>query len=104
MLVLTRKIGEKIIIGDNIFLTIIDIKGDQVQLGLDAPREISIHREEVFLEIQEENKRAQASKDFDIDSIDKLLEEKKRRDAKIDEKRVQTKRGRPNRSEGENKD
>lgn len=92
MLVLTRKIGEKIIIGDNIFLTIIDIKGDQVQLGLDAPREISIHREEVFLEIQEENKRAQASKDFDIDTIDKLLEEKKRRDSKTDEKKAQKRR------------
>ncbi len=99
MLVLTRKIGEKIIIGDNIFLTIIDIKGDQVQLGLDAPREISIHREEVFLEIQEENKRAQASKDFDIDTIDKLLEEKKRRDTKTDEKKVQKRKDRVDRSD-----
>ncbi len=104
MLVLTRKIGEKIIIGDNIFLTVIDIKGDQVQLGLDAPREISIHREEVFLEIQEENKRAQASKKFDIDTIDKLLAEKKQRDAKTDGKKIQTKRGRLNLPEDKNKD
>lgn len=69
MLVLARKKGQSIIIGDNIEVSIIDIQGDQVRLGIDAPKNISIHRKEIFIEIQEENKKAantnvEALKDF----------------------------------------
>ena len=55
MLVLTRKKEQSIVINDNIEVTIVDIQGDQVRLGINAPRHISIHRKEVYLEIQEEN-------------------------------------------------
>jgi carbon storage regulator len=61
MLVLTRKVDESIIIGDNIKITVVDIRGDQAKIGIEAPREISVHREEVYLEIQEENRRAAMS-------------------------------------------
>lgn len=52
MLVLSRKKDEKIIIGDNITIMIVDIQGDKVRLGIDAPREVSVHREEVYQAIQ----------------------------------------------------
>ena len=58
MLVLTRKKEQSIIINDDIEITVLDIQGDQVRIGINAPKNISIHRKEVFLEIQEENKRA----------------------------------------------
>ena len=55
MLVLSRKKDEKIIIGDNIKVMIIEIRGDKVRLGIDAPKEIPVHREEVYEAIQREN-------------------------------------------------
>ncbi len=61
MLALTRKVGESIVIGDNVEITVIAVTGDQIKLGIDAPRSISIHRKEIFLQIQEENKAAAAA-------------------------------------------
>ncbi|MCX7923039.1 MAG: carbon storage regulator CsrA [Clostridia bacterium] len=58
MLVLTRRKGQSIIIGDNIEITIVDIQGEQIRLGIEAPKNVSIHRKEIFLEIQQENIRA----------------------------------------------
>jgi len=58
MLVLTRKKNESIVIGDNIEISIIEISGDQVRLGIRAPKSVSIHRKEIFEEIQSENKKA----------------------------------------------
>lgn len=58
MLVLTRKKDQTIVINDNIEITVLDIQGDQVRIGINAPRSVSIHRKEVFLEIQQENKKA----------------------------------------------
>jgi carbon storage regulator len=62
VLVLTRKKEQTIIIGDNIEVTIVDIQGDQVRIGINAPKNITIHRKEVYLEIQDENRRAAAFK------------------------------------------
>jgi carbon storage regulator len=58
MLVLSRQRDESIIIGDNIVVTIVDIRGDKVRLGIDAPTEIPVHRREVYEAIQRENLRA----------------------------------------------
>jgi len=58
MLVLSRQRDESIVIGDNIVVTIVDIRGDKVRLGIDAPTEITVHRREVYEAIQRENLRA----------------------------------------------
>lgn len=58
MLVLTRKVGESIMIGDGIEVKVISIDGDQVKLGIEAPRHIKVYRQEVFEAIQSENKAA----------------------------------------------
>lgn len=55
MLVLTRRIGERLIIGDDIVITIARCRGNQVNIGIDAPKEVSVHREEVYDRIQWHN-------------------------------------------------
>ena len=58
MLVLSRHRDESIMIGDDVVVTIVDIRGDKVRLGIDAPQSIPVHRQEVYEAIQRENKRA----------------------------------------------
>jgi carbon storage regulator len=58
MLVLSRQRDESIMIGDNIVVTIVDIRGDKVRLGINAPTEIPVHRQEIYEAIQRENRRA----------------------------------------------
>jgi carbon storage regulator len=58
MLVLSRQRDESIVIGDNIVVTIVDVRGDKVRLGIEAPREVSVHRREVYEAIQRENQQA----------------------------------------------
>ena len=60
MLVLTRRTNQSIMIGQDVTVTVLEIRGDQVRLGIRAPREVSVHREEVFAEIRRENQRASA--------------------------------------------
>lgn len=58
MLVLTRKAGQNLVIGDNITVKILEIKGDTIKLGIEAPREVTVHRQEVFEAIKQANKAA----------------------------------------------
>jgi carbon storage regulator len=58
MLVLSRQRDESIIIGDNVVVTVVDVRGDKVKLGITAPREVSVHRQEVYEAIQRENRQA----------------------------------------------
>ncbi len=78
MLVLTRKLGEVIRIGDNIIITVVEIDGRNVKMGITAPRNVSVHREEVYQRILEENKAAaQGSQTRDIAQIATFLKEQK---------------------------
>lgn len=61
MLVLTRKAGQNLIIGDNITIKILDVKGDTVRIGIDAPKEVAVHRQEVYEAIRQANKGAALS-------------------------------------------
>jgi carbon storage regulator len=70
MLVLSRQRDESIIIGDNVQITIVDIRGDKVRLGIQAPPEISVHRKEVFDAIQRENRKAAGLGTEDVPAAD----------------------------------
>jgi carbon storage regulator len=63
MLVLTRKTGESIVIGDQIVVTVLEVRNDQVRIGIEAPRSVQVHREEVVRRVQGENVAAAASVD-----------------------------------------
>lgn len=71
VLALSRRKDEAIIINDNIEIKVIDIKGDQVKLGISAPKSVPIYRKEVYVQIKDANKESLAS--IDVDSIKKFL-------------------------------
>lgn len=75
MLILTRKLGESVTIGDDIKITILGVRGRQVRLGIIAPHKVAIHREEIYFKIQEENRRAVDSTVNEVVSIAQLWEE-----------------------------
>ena len=77
MLILTRKLGESITIGDDIKIQILEIKGKQVRIGIDAPRKYSIHREEIYQRIQEENKLAAHHSPLSLKSLTDIWKKKK---------------------------
>ena len=58
MLVLSRRVGESLVIGDNVVVTVLEVRGDMIRIGIDAPREVKVHRSEVFQAIEEANKAA----------------------------------------------
>ncbi len=69
MLVLSRHRDESIMIGDNVMITIVDIRGDKVRLGIDAPQEIPVHRQEVYEAIKRENQKASRIDPSEISDI-----------------------------------
>jgi len=63
VLVLSRRVGESVMIGSNVRVTVVEARGDQIRLGIDAPRSIAVHREEVFRQVQDANAAAAATTD-----------------------------------------
>ncbi len=79
MLVLTRKSGEGIRIGDDIRIVVVDIKDNQVKLGIDAPQTLMVHRDEIYMRIQEENIRAADLSPAELTgALDRIIRKKKK--------------------------
>ncbi len=76
MLILTRRLGESITIGDNIRISVLGVSGRQVRIGIDAPSDVVVHREEVYVRIQEENRRAAQVMKKDLSSVVSLTKDK----------------------------
>jgi carbon storage regulator len=70
MLILTRRVGERITIGDSIVMTVLEVKGRQVRVGIEAPAGMVVHREEVYQRIQEENQQASA---VDVQDVERAV-------------------------------
>ncbi len=77
MLILTRKPGESITIGDDIKIQVIEIKGKQARLGIDAPKNYVIHREEIYVRIQEENKHCLDNPQVSLNDITDYFKQKR---------------------------
>ena len=78
MLILTRKIGEVICIGDTIFITIVEVKGNQIRIGIDAPKTMRVFRKEIYDQIQAENKAA-ASAEGSLESLSAVMKHQERK-------------------------
>ncbi|HRF59094.1 MAG TPA: carbon storage regulator CsrA [Fimbriimonadaceae bacterium] len=66
MLVLTRKVNQSIIIGDDVEVVVLEVRGEQVRLGIKAPKSVTVHRKEIYDQIQEENRQASQVRSEDI--------------------------------------
>lgn len=77
MLILTRKHNESIMVGDNIEIVVLEIKGDQIKLGVQAPKNVKVYRGEVYKEIQGENKEAANTINANLAEIGKLFNKNK---------------------------
>jgi len=74
MLILARRIGESIMVGDQVQISVVDIKGDQVKLGIKAPTQVKVYRSEVYAAIQEENRAASPASPGSLPVLDKLVQ------------------------------
>ncbi len=73
MLILARRIGESIMVGDQVEISVVDIKGDQVKLGIKAPTQVKVYRREVYAAIQEENRAAAAAAPESLPKLEGLV-------------------------------
>ena len=80
MLILTRKLGERITIGDDITITLLEIKGAQVKIGIKAPKSISIHRQEIYERIRKENLSSSAASTSDLSAAISIFRNNKPKD------------------------
>jgi carbon storage regulator len=76
VLILTRRIGESLMVGDDVSISVLGVKGNQVRIGIDAPKDVAVHREEIYLKIQSEKSQGEKSNDLedevDGNSIDRV--------------------------------
>jgi carbon storage regulator len=73
VLVLTRRPGESVMVGDDVVITVLDVRGDVVRLGIKAPRSIQVHREEVYQELQRANREAASPSDVAVRALSQML-------------------------------
>lgn len=83
MLILTRKCGQKLIIADNIELTVVECSRDQVKIGIEAPKDIFVYREEIYRQIREANKNSNIASNRTMDALQNLLEPSQKTDKKL---------------------
>lgn len=109
MLILTRKLGESITIGDDIKVTVLGVFGRQVRIGIEAPSKVVVHREEIYVKIQQENRKAASSVKQDLAGVMKILKDKltgevgrKKKSADIKYKKSGKKNSRGTRKGGRN--
>jgi carbon storage regulator len=76
MLVLTRRAGESVVIGDDIVITVLEARGDVIRLGINAPRDVQVHREEVYKELRAANRAAASPTDAAVRAITEMLNDK----------------------------
>ena len=88
MLILTRRIGESIIIGDDITLTVLGVKGNQVRIGVNAPKSVSVHREEIYRRIQQEQGGGTEAAPVSVHIEPKIVDEQPNADPQNDEDNV----------------
>ncbi|MCK5227755.1 MAG: carbon storage regulator CsrA [Desulfobulbaceae bacterium] len=86
MLILARKVGEAIIVDDNIKVRVLEVKSGQVRLGVEAPDDIAVHREEIYLRILEENKKAAMEAPADLSDLTGVFEGRGWQSPSADEK------------------
>jgi carbon storage regulator len=73
VLILTRRVGENVIIGDDIVISVIEVRGDAVRIGINAPKHVAVHREEVWVQLQQANRSAASTPDTAVNAaIDEL--------------------------------
>lgn len=83
MLILTRRSGESLYLGDNIKVTVLSVQGKQIKLGLEVPKDMTVYREEVYIRVKEQNKLALESKDDDLLAVTTLWQGKKKKSSKL---------------------
>ena len=74
MLVLSRRVGESVVIGDDVVVSLLEVRGDLVRVGIDAPRHVRVYREEVYREVQRANLAAAAASNTDVGALSSMLE------------------------------
>lgn len=74
MLALARKVNQSIVIGNDVEITILEIKGDQIKIGINAPKSVPIYRKEIYDQIQEENKQA-AGEEIDVSALKNVFKD-----------------------------
>jgi carbon storage regulator len=103
VLILTRKLGESITIGDNIRVTVLGIYGRQVRLGIEAPLKVVVHREEIYVKIQNENRKASGVVKEDLGNVVRLLRNKFKGEMKSGDKKTDIKYKSDDKMHGHNK-